>query len=655
VANSDQAVEKPASKASTTHSRDRAARRVGIKDINISPDERVQLYAQARYLPLEFTKKSGLRVCFTTYFQDPFVAKERPNEGFDKAVYVRWEPGLTDGPTSARFAIVDYNADTGTLEPPARWDETQQRFVSGNGETLDEKAAGTFAFHQVNVWVLLQRALDFFEDPSALGRTIPWGFEGNRLIVVPHAGYGENAFYDRRSKSLQFYYFGSGESTVYTCLSTDIVCHEFAHAVLDGVRPLLNESTSVETAAFHEFIGDLSAILLTLRNNSLRRREAERTRGDFSQAKDLSSIAEEFGNAVKGRPYLRTALNQKKMKDVAKETDPHSVSEVLTGAMFDILIRLGNRYLRNPEDEATGSRPKSPKAVFWYAADRMQRMAVQPLDLLPPVEVNFRDYALAVCRSQRLADPIDPHDYYGMMIDAFVRRGVLTKADSRRLREARYLHERLELSVPHNIDDLSRSRAAAYRFLDDNREDLLIPVNRDFVVADLYDAKKTARQRLPLPRQIILQYVWREEIPLNGSQFGKFNGRIATMLCGGTLVFDENGIVQSWTVKPGSEAYGGKRQRRGKVAEKWQAATDEGRERRQAMLDNIAAQIAAGRIGTVSGFSRGLLESQVAPLVAEIDDDEVVRLRLSPHMHLSGERSEEEAEDSGGRQWQISC
>jgi hypothetical protein len=657
VANSDQAVEKrkPASKPSTTHSTDRVARRVGIKGVNISPDEHVQLYAQARYLPLKFREKSGLRICFTTYFQDPFVARERPDEGFDKEVYVPWEPGLTDGPTSARFAIVDYNADTGTLEPPAKWDETRQRFVSQNGETLDEKAASTFAFHQVNVWVLLQRALEFFEDASALGRTIPWGFEGNRLIVVPHAGYGENAFYDRRSKSLQFYYFGSEESTVYTCLSTDIVCHEFGHAVLDGVRPLLNESTSVETAAFHEFIGDLSAILLTLRNNSLRRREADRARGDFSQATDISSIAEEFGHAVEGRPYLRTALNPKKMKDVASETDPHSMSEVLTGAMFDILKCLGNHYLSNPDDEASGSKPKSPKAAFWYAADRMQRMAVQPLDLLPPVEVNFRDYALAVCRSQKLADPIDPHDYYGMMINVFVSRGVLTETDSRRLREPRYLHERLELSVPHNIDDLSRSRAAAYRFLDDNREDLLIPMNRDFVVADLYDAKKTARQRLPLPRQIILQYVWREEIPLNGPQFGKFNGRIATMLCGGTLVFDENGTVQSLTRKPGSETYGGKRQRGGKSAEKWQAASHEGRERRQAMLDNIATQIAAGRVGTVSGFSKGLLGSQVPPVVAEMDGDEVVRFQLSSHMHLSGERSEEEAEDSGGRQWQISC
>ena len=119
----------------------------------------------------------------------------------------------------------------------------RRRSSASKGQTLDKSAVDTFQFHQVSVWALLQCALAFFEDPSALGRSIPWAFEGNRLIVVPHAGYGENAFYDRDSKSLQFYYFGSDGETVYTCLSTDIVNHEFGHAVLDGMRPLFNEST----------------------------------------------------------------------------------------------------------------------------------------------------------------------------------------------------------------------------------------------------------------------------------------------------------------------------------------------------------------------------------------------------------------------------
>lgn len=627
----------------------RAANRKSIKGVNISPDTRVCLYALADRLPAAFKQASGLLLPFTTYFQDPFVAKTDPQKALDENVLVAWEPGLTDGPTSSRFAIVDYNADTGTIEPPAVWDEATQTFLSSDGKPLSPKGATQRQFHQVSVWALVQRALAFFEDASALGRTISWAFEGNRLIVVPHAGYGENAFYDRRSKSLQFYYFGSDEDTVYTCLSVDIVNHELGHAILDGIRPLFNESSNPQTAGFHEFMGDLTAILLTLQNRTLRHQLAEASQGRFEKATTLASLAEEFGKAVTGRPYLRTAINDSKMGDMVNVTEAHRLSEVLTGAMFDALIALGKRY------QEDGDRvPKSVKEVFWDAANRMQRTAIQPLDLLPPVEVTFRDYALAVCRAQQLADPLDPADYYGMLIKVFRDRGVLTAEDEAILREPRYLTDRLALSVSHGIDDISRSRATAYRFLDDNREDLLIPASRDFFVADLYDAKKRARQNMPMPRQIVLQYVWREEIELDGPRFGKFAGRTTTMLCGGTLVFNENGNVLSWMMKPGSLPYGGKRERKGKTAENWVAAVNDGLARRAAMLDNIANQIAAGRIGTLLGSPQGLMGSLVPPMTAEIDG-ELVRFQLSPHLHLSEDKDEAKASETGERQWEISC
>jgi hypothetical protein len=626
---------------------DRAPNRKGIKGVDLSPDDRVSLYAQARYLPKEFKRKCGLLLPFSTYFQDPFVAKTDPKQAIDEEVFVAWEPGLTDGPTSSRFAIVDFNADTGALEAPAVWSEDAQAFVSRDGKVLDKNAAGTMAFHQVSLWALLQCALSFFEDGSALGRSIPWAFEGNRLIVVPHAGYGENAFYDRASKSLQFYYFGSEEETVYTCLSVDIVNHEFAHAVLDGIRPLYNESSNPQTGAFHEFVGDLAAILLTLQNRTLRQQLAKASKGRFEDATTLSSLAEEFGQAVKGRPYLRTARNDRTMTTMAEETEPHRLSEVLTGAMFDVLIAMGRKY----QEENGGRAPKTPVQAFWYAADRMQRMAIQPLDLLPPADVTFRDYALAVCRSQRLADPIDPNDYYGMLIAVFRARGILSEDDEKDLKEPRYLNERLSLSVSHNIDGISRSLAAAYRFLDDNREDLLIPASRDFFVVDLYDARKRGRQNVPLPRQIVLEYAWREEIPLEGARFGPYAGRLTTMLCGGTLVFNDDGNALSWMMKPGSLPYGGKRQRGGRTAEMWAEAVKEGTGRRNGLLDNVAAQIAAGRVGAFVGSPRGLLGSMLPPVTVE-EDGEMVRFQLAPHLHLSEEK---DLEQTGERQWQISC
>lgn len=585
---------------------------------------------------------------FTTYVQDPFVAREKPQYAFDEEAFVDWEPGLADGPTSARFAIIDYDTDTDVLTPPAEWDDEQQKFVF-QGKVLDRETADLFQFHQVSVWTLLQGALAFFESGDGLGRRITWAFEGNRLIVVPHAGDGENAYYDRASKSLQFYYFQSDSGTVYTCLSSDIVHHEFGHAVLDGVRPYFNESSSVQTAAFHEFIGDLTAILLTLRNNELRRRLAVASNGKIEEAKELSSIAEEFGMAVSGRPYLRTALNKKRMSEMLNETSPHNFLQVLTGAMFDILMRLADGYQAAPEGETT---KVTPKQAFWRAADRMQRMAIQPLDLLPPVDVTFRDYALAVCRAQQLADPIDPNGYYAMLIDVFHKREILSDQDVEELTEERYLFERLRLSVFHDMGSISRSRAAAYRFLDDNREDLLIPASRDFVVADLYDANKSARQGMRLGRQIILEYVWREEVPLDGPQFGKFNGKTTHLLCGGTLVFDDIGNVLSWARKPGSLPYGGKRNRTGEIQRRWEAAVREGVARRDALLANLTVQIAAGRVGDIVGTGQGFLGDSVPPMTADEDGDQV-RFHLTPHLHLC--EDDHEHDDEGARQWEISC
>ena len=306
------------------------------------------------------------------------------------------------------------------------------------------------------MWAVLQRALDFFESGFGLGRRISWAFEGNRLIVVPHAGYGKNAFYDRQSKSLQFDDFDDGAGTVYTCLSTDIINHEFAHAVLDGIRPFFIEAVDAETAAFHEFMGDMTAILIAFRNNDFRQFIARYSQGDLSTDTALNRLAEEFGNAVQGKPYLRTARNDKTMSMLKGEQRPHLLSEVLTGAMFDIIIRLSRCYI--------DVRERKLLPAFWDTIQRMQQMAIQPLDLLPPVEVTFKDYALAVLRMEQIANPSDPDDYRGMMMEVFQQRGILDEEDVKDLKEPRQVFERLTLDVHHDVERISMSQTEAYRF-----------------------------------------------------------------------------------------------------------------------------------------------------------------------------------------------
>ena len=65
----------------------------------------------------------------------------------------------------------------------------------------------------------------------------------------------------------------------------------------------------------------------------------------------------------------------------------------------------------------------------------------------------------------------------------------------------------------------------------------------------------------------------------------------------------------------------------------------------------LPGDVAAGGIGTAAGSANGLIGPFVPPIIAE-DDGGVVRLRLSPHLHLSEEK---DLERTGARQWQISC
>jgi hypothetical protein len=321
------------------------------------------------------------------------------------------------------------------------------------------------------------------------------------------------------------------------------------------------------------------------------------------------------------------------MKEVAGDQRPHYMSQVLTGAMFDILIRLSKHYVRE--------RKRTVPEAFWDTVQRMQNMAIQPLDLLPPVDVTFADYALAVLRAEEIVNPTDPDDYRRMMLDVFVKRGILPESLRAELTKRRQIFGRLELDVFHDIDGIATSRADAYRFLDDNRRRLFIPRNVEIIVSDLATAQKLTRQARRQPRQVLLQYVWREDVLLEGRQFERFEGTMTSLLCGGSLALNETGDVAAWARKPGSQPVGDSREARDEQAT--------GAARRAAFLEALAHRIRTGRIGTTIGSRRGLLAKSIPPLTARTVDG-LVRFELSPHFGIHDDRDD----TGGGRTWQIS-
>jgi hypothetical protein len=437
-------------------------------------------------------------------------------------------------------------------------------------------------------------------------------------MIVPQAGFRENAFYDRQSKSLQLYYYSDSERPRYACLSHDIIAHETGHAILDGVRPYFLENSSWETAAFHEFIGDLTAILLAFRNNDLRRFVEKKYGIHMELAEFLAGVAGEFGKYVENRRFLRSALNRVTFAEARESREPHEGSKVLSGAMFEILVAIASQYL-SPERQLERETPATPANALWWAANLMGGLALQPLDLLPPVDVRFLDYARAVLRNDEINDPEDRHGYRKLICEVFHKRG-LCALDCDGKNCLLSLPSPPDLPILHEISEATRSKTAAYHLVHDNRKKLQIPPDRDFFVSDLYDCDQLGAAAERLPRRVVIEYVWREELKLEGERFGRWSGETVSLLCGGTLVFDGRSNLRWWTSKPGR-------------------AHPEGQKRAEELLDHLARIVAEGRFALAEEVEGSALAGRSAAVVARRVNGAI---RLETAFHLCGAEEEPE-------------
>jgi hypothetical protein len=271
--------------------------------------------------------------------QDPSV----PDIGTRKAFL----PGIVlAGPRDAR--IVSGDPGIAPVAPNAFGD-----FVT-MPDTPQFDAVHTFAVVRQTL-TMYQRAL------SAAGHEMPLPWQWNSsadtapLQVFP---YGlpnvMNAFYSRSQNCLKFGDFvPSGQTErVFTCRSLDIVSHETGHAVLDGLKPLwLLADNPPQTGGLHESFGDLTAIFLTLSQLDQCEAIVAQTKAHLHDKTFLSDIAEQFGLALGSTNGLRNADNDLTLSEAG--TEVHAISQVFTGAVYDILADLFT-FERNPafEDDA---------------------------------------------------------------------------------------------------------------------------------------------------------------------------------------------------------------------------------------------------------------------------------------------------------------
>lgn len=254
---------------------------------------------------------------------------------------------------------------------------------------------GTPEFQQVQSFVSANLALNMFE--KALGRKIPWSFEGP-LQVHPHAGEGFNAFYARQMHSINFFdgLDPVAGKTIHGSESLDVTSHEVGHAILDALKPgLMSWFSGIEGPSFHESFGDITAMLTSLQQESVVDQVVAETGGNLRKPNIVARLAEEMSNGLNhamlhssmGEDWvMRDANNDLKYQDPAtlpKQpsfsmdelfAEPHSFSRVFTGAFWDVLCNVNDRFLKDSGD---------PKKALIQTRDAMTELMARTLDLSP--------------------------------------------------------------------------------------------------------------------------------------------------------------------------------------------------------------------------------------------------------------------------------
>ncbi len=312
-----------------------------------------------------------------------------------------------------------------------------------------------------------------------------------------------------------------------------------------GSAPFNLEAYDPDTPAFHEFIGDLAAMLSLFRTRGAMEaivKSPERAE-TFSQL--ISDLAPQVAQGVYGnadRSFLRSADNDLKYSDVRDEPEVHRRSQVLSGFAFDMFEEVFRIRQQWDQKGGSGSMPRLADSQDYFrelvvTARHMARMFLRPLDLLPPGSIRFQEYAAIILDLDRRSFPDDARGYRKALERTMRKRGIFPAESERRMgADGGFDNRGL---IERDINMIRSSLVGAYRFLDSNRRFFRIPENVDLRVVGLATNRREDDRGFRPPPETIIQYAWDKH--MNMSKSVKAQGLERLVLHpGGTVMLDDN-------------------------------------------------------------------------------------------------------------------
>jgi hypothetical protein len=461
------------------------------------------------------------------------------------------EENLGAGPRGHRAYVVDYDASTHTLmaAAPAGTEQPTRRW--SNREILDDPC-----FHSRNVFAIAMRILTRFE--QALGRRMPWAFDGHQIKIAPHAFLGSNAYYSRQAEALLFGYFPSSSGQrIYTCLSHDVVAHEVTHALLDGLRQRYSEPSIPDQAAFHEGFADvvsaLSVFSLPEVMDVALPGQPGRSGWQLNES-ILLRIGKQIGQerGAQGGSLRRPASLKpgRRMLGQRDYQSPHARGEALAAAILHSFLDMwkaeSGAYRRGGAEERN-----KVVALGASIADQLLTLAIRAIDYTPPVDIRFGDYLSALLTASYETAPEErSFAFRPALRRAFRAFGIEPTARPNGPEPGVWggPGETFHYRGVH-ADLLGRDTNEVFKFLWENRHTLRLDEDAYTRVLSVRPCLRVGPDGLAR-REAVADYV--QVLPLTAAELAKRPapvdvppdlplGEKVTLLSGGALLFDEYG------------------------------------------------------------------------------------------------------------------